>query len=292
MAILEYKIPHNLETLCSHIAYPQFVLPLHKHMEYEIMVFTQGSGKQFVGEGVCDFHAGDVALIGSNVPHLHLSDAQLYRQGDCGQVEDDSEGQAIQFRPELFPANLDGLPDYQPICNLLAKSQYGVRFYGDGLHDNLMLLMEKFDASTFTRRIICLMQMLDLLCSCKEYRLLSETPYNMANHLEGENEPVDKVYTYLYNHFKEDVRLEDVASYVGQNPTALCRYFKRCARKSIFRCLAEIRIGHSAKLLAYSNLPVSQIAFDSGYNTMSHFISQFKTLMGRTPSEYREQIRK
>ncbi len=114
----------------------------------------------------------------------------------------------------------------------------------------------------------------------------------MANHLEGESEPINKVYTYLYNHFKEDIRLEEIANYVGQNPTALCRYFKLCARKSIFQCLAEIRISHSAKLLVSSKLNISQIALKSGYNTQSHFITQFKTIMGRTPSEYREQIHK
>ncbi len=293
MPILEYKIPHNIETLCSHIAYPRFVLPLHKHAEYEIMLFTQGRGKQFVGEGVCDFQVGDVALIGSNVPHLHLSNAQLSSggaDGAAGQCEDDSEGQAIQFSPVLFPANLIDLPDYQHIHDLLSKSQYGIRFYDDGLFGDLLRLMEEFDNSTFTMRIICLLRMLDRLHSCRHYKLLSETPYNKANHLEDTHEPVGKVYAYLYNHFKEDVKLDDIAGYVGQNPTSLCRHFKRCTRKSIFQSLAEIRIGHSAKLLAYSRLSVSQIAFESGYNTMSHFISQFKTLMGRTPGEYRDQI--
>ena len=51
MPILERKIVHDMATVCSHISYPRFVLPLHKHVEYEIMLFTQGSGKQFVGEG-------------------------------------------------------------------------------------------------------------------------------------------------------------------------------------------------------------------------------------------------
>lgn len=257
MSILEYKIPHHVETLCSHIAYPQFVLPLHKHVEYELMLFTKDSGKQFIGEGVSDFKPGDVALIGSNVPHLHLSNAQLQQKEGDKEVEDNSEGQAIQFRPELFPVNLKDLPDYQHLYDLLSKSQYGIRFYDDGLYEDLIGLIEEFDKSSFTFRFICLLKMLERLYSCKKYKLLSETPYNMANHQDDGSEPINKVYTYLYNHFKEDVKLEDIASYVGQNQTSLCRYFKQHSRKSIFQCLAEIRIGHSVKLLTYSNLSIS-----------------------------------
>ena len=82
MGILERKIIHERTTLCSHISYPQFILPRHKHIEYEIMLFTQGSGKQFVGEGVLDYQQGDIALIGSNVPHLHLSVAKLLQKSE------------------------------------------------------------------------------------------------------------------------------------------------------------------------------------------------------------------
>ena len=82
MPILERKIAHKMTTLCSHITYPEFVLPLHKHAEYELMIFTHGSGKQFVGEGVAPYAEGDVALIGSNVPHLHLS--WIHPEGMCG----------------------------------------------------------------------------------------------------------------------------------------------------------------------------------------------------------------
>lgn len=38
MPILERKIAHKMTTLCSHITYPEFVLPLHKHAEYELMI--------------------------------------------------------------------------------------------------------------------------------------------------------------------------------------------------------------------------------------------------------------
>ena len=48
------------------MTYQEFVLPLHKHAEYQLIIFTHGSGKQFVGEGVAPYAEGDVALIGSN----------------------------------------------------------------------------------------------------------------------------------------------------------------------------------------------------------------------------------
>ena len=108
--------------------------------------------------------------------------------------------------------------------------------------------------------------------------------------LKEANEPVNRVYTYLFNHFKDKITLNEIAVYVGQNPSALCRYFKQRTDKSIFQCLAEIRIGHACKLLTYSNLTIAQIAYESGYNNVPYFITQFEKITKRTPSEYRLQV--
>ena len=86
--------------------------------------------------------------------------------------------------------------------------------------------------------------------------------------------------------------MKEVADYVKQNPSALCRYFKQRTDKNIFQCLAEIRVEHACKLLAYSNLSISQIAYESGYNNVPYFIKQFESLTQRTPKEYRIQIDK
>ena len=292
MAILERKIIHDKTTLCSHISYPRFVLPLHKHVEYEIMLFTKGSGKQFVGEGISDFKEGDVALIGSNVPHLHLcANKLLSSTGDNGVVLDPCSGEAIQFRPDLFPPKLQDIPDYRPICDLLKKSQYGIRFYDEGVYEDMVKMLGEFDSAEHTSRIICLLRMFDRLCHCQHTRLLSGTAYNRSNLMIAVDEPINKVYAYLYNHFKEEVSLQAIADYVKQNPSALCRYFKQHTDKSIFQCLAEIRIEHACKLLTYSRMTVSQVAYESGYNSLTHFIDQFKRHTKLKPSEYRAKIK-
>ena len=287
MPILERKIVHDMATVCSHISYPRFVLPLHKHVEYEIMLFTQGSGKQFVGEGVSDYKAGDMALIGSNVPHLHLCHTKLDATSASNPEEKASAGEAIQFRPDIFPGQMEGIPDYHLIHDLLQKSQYGIRFYDEGLFDEMLEMVREFDSSGYTSRIVCLLRMLEKLHDCQHFRLLSDTAYNQANLIPDVKEPVNKVYAYLYNHFKEKVTLGEIAEFVNQNPAALCRYFKQRTDRSIFQCLAEIRIEHACKLLTYSKMNVSQIAYESGYNSVTHFVAQFEKIIKRTPSEYR-----
>ena len=288
MPILKRKIVHDMATVCSHISYPRFVLPLHKHVEYEIMLFTQGSGKQFVGEGVSDYKAGDMALIGSNVPHLHLCHTKLDATSASNPEEKGSAGEAIQFRPDIFPGQMEGIPDYHLIHDLLQKSQYGIRFYDEGLFDEMLEMVREFDSSGYTSRIVCLLRMLEKLHDCQHFRLLSDTAYNQANLIPPDvKEPVNKVYAYLYNHFKEKVTLGEIAEFVNQNPAALCRYFKQRTDRSIFQCLAEIRIEHACKLLTYSKMNVSQIAYESGYNSVTHFVAQFEKITKRTPSEYR-----
>lgn len=288
MPILERKIIHNMTTFCSHILYPQFVLPRHKHAEYEIMLFTKGRGKQFIGEGVADYKEGDIALIGSNVPHLHLCNTKL----DASIQTEPSAGEALQFLPTIFPTQIEELPDYQELYDLLRKSQFGVRFNQEGLFEEIKEQLQEIDHARYTNRLILLFKILERLAGCKHSWLLSDTAYNSSNRLETSHEPVDKVYDYLFNHFKEKISLKDVADYVKQNPSALCRYFKQRTDKSIFQCLAEIRIEHACKLLSYSNLNISQIAYEAGYNNVPYFIKQFENLTQRTPKEYRIQIEK
>ena len=99
------------------------------------------------------------------------------------------------------------------------------------------------------------------------------------------------MYDYLFSHFQEKVTLKELAGSTGRNEAALCRYFKQRTDKSIFQCLAEIRIEYSCKLLSGSRMTISQIAYESGFNHLSHFNRQFRELVGMAPGEYRRQMK-
>ena len=52
----------------------------------------------------------------------------------------------------------------------------------------------------------------------------------------------------------------------------------------------RVRVGIAAKLLAESDKQITQICFESGYNNVANFNYYFKSVMGKTPSQYRKSF--
>ena len=100
---------------------------------------------------------------------------------------------------------MENVPDYQCIYQLLQKSQYGIRFYDKELFEELGQRFQEIDHYEYTHRIIALLQILEQLSACKNTKLLSGTAYSSTNSTVEANEPVSKVYTYLFNHYKEKI---------------------------------------------------------------------------------------
>lgn len=106
-----------------------------------------------------------------------------------------SAGEALQFHPKMFPSELEEVPDYQFIYQLLQKSQYGIRFYDKELFEELRQQFQEIDRYEYTHRIIGLFRILELLSTCKSTKLMSATAYSSTNFAVEANEPVSKIYT-------------------------------------------------------------------------------------------------
>ena len=83
--------------------------------------------------------------------------------------------------------------------------------------------------------------------------------------------------------------LSDLAQLTNMTPTSFSRYFKLHANKSFSEFVSEIRIGHACKLLIEQKMNVSQACYESGFQTLSNFNKQFKTITDRTPLAYKKE---
>ena len=132
---------------------------------------------------------------------------------------------------------------------------------------------------------------LDMLSKCNERRVVSSSDFLLTACNNSVHDPINRIYTYLKSNFRESINLKSIASYVGQNPSSLCRFFKQHTGKTLFTVLNEIRIAYACSLLLYSDLNNSQIAYEAGYNNLSYFNKTFKLILHQTPTEYRNNLK-
>lgn len=254
---------------------------LHCHSEYELIYIINGNGKEFVGDSVREYHAGDMVLIGKNVPHLYLADSDVENENLCS---------ILQFPQDIFPEKLDEIQEYAVIGKLLEKSSQGIVFHSMHIKNAVLDTMDKLSKTSGIRRLLALIRLLDQLGRTNNVTLLSTLKYHNPMAAYRADDPLSKIYSYLINNHREEVTIELVAEYVHMNPTSLCRYYKQRTGKTIFQTLIEIRVEYACKLLSNTHLNISEITWRSGFNNQANFNKQFRLVTGLTPTEYRRTL--
>tara|TARA_R110000751_G_scaffold81086_3_gene163390 strand:- start:836 stop:1276 length:441 start_codon:yes stop_codon:yes gene_type:complete len=136
--------------------------------------------------------------------------------------------------------------------------------------------------------ILHLLKILDFISQTKEYAILASPGYTNTLR-EADTQRMFNVYAYVMKNFKRKIALAELADLTNMTPTSFSRYFKIHANKSFSEFVSEIRIGHACKLLIEQKMNVSQACYQSGFQTLSNFNKQFKTITNRTPLAYKKE---
>ncbi|MDR8394594.1 AraC family transcriptional regulator [Aliifodinibius sp. S!AR15-10] len=259
--------------------YNNFLKVWHYHPEVELIIILESTGTRFIGDSIEKFEPGDIVLIGKNLPHLWLNDDVYF--------EEDSTLQArchgIHFHKH-FAENLKNIPEMESIRNLFRRADRGIKFESNKTESIITQIVEIYESDECTK-LIKLFEVLLHLANESEYELLSSAGF--VNTFERKkDDKIFRVYEYILNNFTQEVSLEEAADLANMESSSFSRYFKRIHKKTLTRFVNEIRIGHACKLLIEQNYTVSEICYRSGFNNISHFNRQFKSLKGMTPTEY------
>lgn len=93
---------------------------------------------------------------------------------------------------------------------------------------------------------------------------------------------------YIYSHIKERITVEDIADALGVSASYLSRLFKKETKDSVSAYIRRQKIEMAKNLLRYSDYSMITIANRLSFSSQSHFIQQFRELVGMTPKKYRD----
>jgi AraC-like DNA-binding protein len=101
---------------------------------------------------------------------------------------------------------------------------------------------------------------------------------------------ITRAKEYIHEHQTEEISLGQVAKAVNTSTFYFCKMFKKVTGINFTDYLSRIRIEKSKNLLLNPNLRVSEIAFEVGFQSLTHFNRVFKKILGQSPTEYRAQL--
>lgn len=91
----------------------------------------------------------------------------------------------------------------------------------------------------------------------------------------------------IQSHLYEDLRVEDLATLAGYSLSSFKRKFKEVFGTSPLKYIKQQRLLKGQELLKESNLRISDIAYDVGFNDLGHFSKSFIAAFDISPSDYR-----
>jgi len=263
--------------------FPHFTYPWHFHSELEIVYVLKSSGKRFVADSIESFQEGDITLIGSNLPHFWKND-----RIDEASAVTRVNAIVVQFHKDFFREEIHTYPEFHSIHEMLKRADMGIQFTNPS-SEKIGKMLKRLLKINGLERTLYFIRILDVMARTDHYRILASKAYLLEDHKELSRR-IDKIIHFITTNYQRKITQEEVASKIGMNTAAFCRYFKEKTGKNFIFFVNEMRIGYACKLLIENYLSVTQICFECGFNNISNFNRMFKRQTGYTPGTYQKQF--
>lgn len=103
---------------------------------------------------------------------------------------------------------------------------------------------------------------------------------------------ISRARSFILEHQTEELPLDRVAKAVHVSTYYFCKIFKKATGLNFTAYLGRLRVENAKNLLLNPNARITEVAFGTGFNSITHFNRTFKELVGQSPTEYRETLPK
>ena len=245
-----------------------YVREKHWHTSIEIFAVMEGSLDFFVNKEEYPLKAGEQIIINSNELHsIHAIEKNktVVLQIPLKQFENYFTAQRyIRFRgqEELVDKKLASL--LRKLYHVYSERKIGYEFRTISIFYEIMYILVKDYRVTETR----------------------EKDIRHSRRLDA----LSKITTYMREHYREELKLSDVAATFGYSDAYLSRMFQKYAKINYKTYLQDIRMAYAYRDLLNTDHTISQIALDNGFCSSRGFSGEFQKRYGLLPSEMRKQI--
>jgi len=245
----------------------------HYHPELELTFIIKGQGTRFVGNSIMPFFENDFVLLGANLPHNYTSLVQDTKQKYVAMV--------LQFPAAIFSS----LNECDMLFPLYKEAERGIQFITPD--EETLRLLHGFEALHKVDQLAVLLQILHLLFKDTNRKYLSSKTYhNSIINLKGQSK-IKSTTSYILENLDKKLTVPQMAQRTNMVEQSFCRWFKSAVGHSFVTFLNLARIEQACMYLSTTDKYIQAIAFDCGFENLSHFNRTFKKIKGKSPREFR-----
>ncbi len=245
------------------------IADMHMHKEYEFLKMTSGVMTVKTPDSEVTLTKGDILFINSYVPHTTY--AQTYDQRNA----------LVQFKPPS--EKLHYLTRYLNVSNTpvylfkkdLPETEELSRCIG-------AILAEVDERKAFWNEYVdaSVSMMVAIL---RRYGVLSDVIYERADDITK----VKPAISYIEENYNKEISTANLAQLLNFNESYFCRLFKKAIGTSAIDYINFVRVCKAEKLLG-KDVSLSEVAYETGFSSLSYFNRVFKKYNYYTPSEYKK----
>lgn len=247
-----------------------YIREKHWHTSIEIFAVLEGELLFYINNEKYPLHAGELLIVNANEIHsvnALKENKTAVIQIPLRQFENYfTARQFIRFEGGIHretdsenPSDRRLISLVQRLYNVYTERRNGYDFRTISLYYELLYLM------------------------VTQYRVteVEEKELRYNRHLSS----LSRITTYMREHYREDLKLSDLAEMFGYSDAYLSRMFREYARVNFKTYLQDIRTAYACRDLLNTDHTIGQIAMDNGFCSSRGFARDFKKRYGILPSE-------
>ncbi|MCX4323727.1 MAG: AraC family transcriptional regulator [Lachnospiraceae bacterium] len=255
----------------------------HWHDEIEILYFSEGGFRleinmesfEIQSECIYFINPGELHGIISETLERHWEDAVVFSPGILG-FDSRDEAQISLMKPIqngklLFPRCIT--PQHPAFISLRHSFLHIMHVFGQMAND-------------LTSQLYVKSSLMHIFATLSEHRLFLPVERNFDKRVES----IKTALLFIEENYHSKIYISDIAEQVNLNEQYFCRLFKKAIGHSPIEYINAYRIKQAKRLLEETDLQVTEVCLECGFNNLGNFIQEFRKRTGTTPLQYKKNV--
>ena len=249
----KHEIPYKMQTA-------------HFHEKHELYVLERGQTKYFIGSELYVLKPGDMIFVPKG--EFHKTDSEEHTS---------TERILLSFNDDFAGS------EYMPYINEM-KSRKHIRLPQEQMykiHDILSKMEKEYKKKYAAYEDMEKLYLKQLLILISRYRLKDTT-----NELDDTYRIIQDAARFISENCTKSLNLNDIAKRHAMSPAHFSRQFKKITGIGLSEYINITRVTAAEKLLLNTDMQITRIAEECGFNDSNYFAAVFKKIKGITPKKY------